>query len=87
MKKAGKLNVFKQCPSQSDSEVTIDYCLQKLVISGNPEEVSEQILALREKVGSFGTLLNVGVDCENSVLAKRSLELLKRDVQPLVVNS
>lgn len=85
MKKAGKLDVFKKSKEQSDSEITIDYCLDELVIAGNTSEVADQIVDLRSKIGPFGTLLNVGIDWENVELAKRSINLLKTEVLKLVI--
>ena len=84
LRKANKLGVFKESRFQPDSDITLEYCLDKLVISGTSSEVSEQLCELREKAGDFGTLLYVGVDWQNRDLALRSMELLATDVVKMV---
>ena len=44
-----------------------------LVIYGSPNRVVDQILAFREKVGDFGTLLYAGKDLERPALGRRSM--------------
>src|SRR5262245_20289387 len=56
----------------------------RLVIAGTPQSVAEQILALRREVGAFGTLLYTGHDWVDPVLARRSMELMAREVIPLI---
>ena len=56
----------------------------RLVIAGTPQSVAEQILAFREEVGAFGTLLYTGHDWVDPDLARRSMELMAREVIPLV---
>lgn len=84
LRKANKLGVFKETLSQPDSDITLDYCLNKLVIAGSPNDVAEQLQSLREKVGNFETLLYVGVDWQNAELARRSMELLATKVSPIL---
>jgi alkanesulfonate monooxygenase SsuD/methylene tetrahydromethanopterin reductase-like flavin-dependent oxidoreductase (luciferase family) len=80
----GQLDTFKHDPSMSDSECTIDYVLEHLVIYGTPQRVAERILELRQEVGPFGTLLYCGHDWSDPVLARRSLELMATEVMPRV---
>ncbi len=47
-------------------------------------EIADQILAFREQVGDFGTLLYAGHDWLDPALAKRSMELTAREVMPVV---
>ena len=56
----------------------------RLVIAGTPQSVAEQIVAFRKEVGPFGTLLYTGHDWVDPVLARRSMELMAREVIPLV---
>ena len=58
--------------------------LNSLVISGDPSEVTEKLIELREKVGNFGTLLYVKVDNKDEFLANQSLRLLSEKVFPNV---
>lgn len=78
------LNVFKKLPNQPDDMITPDYCMKNLVISGTPDKVADEILALREATGPFETLLYVGVDWQDEILARRSMELFATEVMPKV---
>ena len=82
--KAKKLDMFKADSSVSDEEVTLDYALDNCVIVGTPEQVTEQILALREVAGPFGTLVYAGKDWQDPQLSRRSMELMAQEVMPAV---
>ena len=71
-------------PGQPDSELVLERCLERLVIAGTPECVADQILAFRREVGEFGTLLYTGHDWVEPALARRSMELMAREVMPRV---
>jgi alkanesulfonate monooxygenase SsuD/methylene tetrahydromethanopterin reductase-like flavin-dependent oxidoreductase (luciferase family) len=83
--KAGLLDIMRDHPGQPDSELSIQRCLERLVIAGTPERVADQILALREEVGAFGTLLYTGHDWADPALARRSMELTAREVLPRIL--
>jgi alkanesulfonate monooxygenase SsuD/methylene tetrahydromethanopterin reductase-like flavin-dependent oxidoreductase (luciferase family) len=53
-----------------------------LIIAGSPRRVLDQLVALRDETGHFGTLLMGGHDWDKPALWKRSMELLARDVMP-----
>jgi alkanesulfonate monooxygenase SsuD/methylene tetrahydromethanopterin reductase-like flavin-dependent oxidoreductase (luciferase family) len=76
--------MFKHDLALADSSVTLDYVLDSLVISGTVPSVVDQILAFRESVGDFGTLLYAGHDWADKALARRSMELMANDVMPAV---
>lgn len=82
MRKLGRLELFKTHRDQPDEEVTLDYVLDKLVITGTPESVTEQILAFREEIGAFGELVYAGLDWVDPALARRSMELMAQKVMP-----
>jgi alkanesulfonate monooxygenase SsuD/methylene tetrahydromethanopterin reductase-like flavin-dependent oxidoreductase (luciferase family) len=65
-----------------DSEVTTDYMLDRLVIAGTPAQVVDELLAFRDEIGAFGTLVYCGVDWVDPQLARRSLELMATEVVP-----
>jgi len=46
--------VFKTHEAQDDAELTDDYVVERLVISGTVNKVVDEILKLREQVGDFG---------------------------------
>jgi alkanesulfonate monooxygenase SsuD/methylene tetrahydromethanopterin reductase-like flavin-dependent oxidoreductase (luciferase family) len=54
------------------------------VIYGTPDEVADQILAFRDEIGDFGTLLYAGHDWTDKKLARRSMELMAGEVMPAV---
>lgn len=76
MKKHGRTNLFKDDPAMPDDAVTIEHVLDRCVIWGTPEKVADDILALREEIGDFGTLLYAGKDWADPELGRRSMRLL-----------
>jgi alkanesulfonate monooxygenase SsuD/methylene tetrahydromethanopterin reductase-like flavin-dependent oxidoreductase (luciferase family) len=80
----GRGNLFKLDPSQPDSEITAERMTEKLVIAGSVNSVVEQILAFRDKVGDFGTLMYPCHDWLDPALGKRSMQLMAEQVMPRV---
>lgn len=76
--------IFKTHAQQDDRELTVDYMVDQLVICGNPDQVAEKILALREQTGDFGEIVYAGMDWVDPALAKRSMELMAEKVMPQV---
>src|SRR5690606_19698078 len=67
----GRIELFKARRDQPDDEVTLDNVCKELIIYGSPNKVVDEILAFRERVGDFGTLLYAGKDWKDPVLARR----------------
>ena len=67
-----------------DDAVTVDTVCDDLVIWGTPEKVADELLAFREEVGDFGTLLYAGNDWLDRDLGRRSMMLLAEKVMPIV---
>ena len=65
-----------------DEDVTVDTVKRALIIAGSPRRVLDQLVALREETGHFGTLLMGGHDWDQPELWQRSMELLANDVMP-----
>ncbi len=84
MRRAGRIELFKTSREQPDDEVTLDAICDRLVIHGTPDSVAEQVLAFREEVGDFGTLLYAGHDWADPALARRSKVLMAEQVMPRV---
>lgn len=84
LKKNGRANLFKEDQSMPDDEVTLDYVLDRLVIWGTPDKVADEVLAFREQVGPFGTLLYAGHDWTDVALARRSKVLMAEQVLPRI---
>jgi alkanesulfonate monooxygenase SsuD/methylene tetrahydromethanopterin reductase-like flavin-dependent oxidoreductase (luciferase family) len=82
--RAGRANLFKTDPELPDSSVTTDSMLEQLVIAGTPSQVVEALLAFRDEIGDFGTLLYCGLDWVDPVVARRAMELMAETVMPAV---
>jgi alkanesulfonate monooxygenase SsuD/methylene tetrahydromethanopterin reductase-like flavin-dependent oxidoreductase (luciferase family) len=80
----GRGNLFKTDQAMSDAAITPEYVTQRLVIAGTVDSVVEKLLAFREQVGDFGTLLYACHDWVDPVLAKRSMQLMAEQVMPRV---
>ncbi len=76
------LFMIKPDPDMSDEAATVDVITRAQVIAGDPNRVLEQLVALRDEIGHFGTLLMTGHDWDQPELWRRSMELLARDVMP-----
>jgi alkanesulfonate monooxygenase SsuD/methylene tetrahydromethanopterin reductase-like flavin-dependent oxidoreductase (luciferase family) len=84
MLKAGRAVIFKPNPNLPDDSVTLDDVCERLVIHGTPDSVADQLLAFRDEVGPFGTMLYAGHDWLDPSLARRSMVLMAEKVLPLV---
>ncbi len=84
MRKHNRVNLFKEHRDQPDDEVTLDRVCERLIIWGTPDKVADDLLAFREEVGDFGTLLVAGKDWADVDLARRSMVLLAEQVKPRV---
>ena len=80
----GRGNLFKLKQEQPDSEITPDAVTKELVIAGSVNRVVDGILAFREKVGDFGTLLYPCHDWMDPALGRRSMQLMAEQVMPKV---
>lgn len=67
-----------------NEDITPEYVTQRLVLAGTVDSVVAQLLAFREHVGDFGTLLHAGHDWIDPVLAKCSMQLMAEQVMPRV---
>ena len=80
--RAGRANLFKADPGLPDSVVTTDAVVDQLVIAGTVSQVVEELLAFREEIGDFGTLLYCGLDWVDPRIGRRSMELMAEQVMP-----
>lgn len=74
--------MIKPDPDMSDAATTVDAVKRGMIIAGSPGRVLDQLVALREEIGPFGTLLMAGHDWDRPALWKRSMELLATQVMP-----
>jgi alkanesulfonate monooxygenase SsuD/methylene tetrahydromethanopterin reductase-like flavin-dependent oxidoreductase (luciferase family) len=82
LKVAGRAEAFKEDRATPDEAVTVDGVMDKLVVRGSPRKVTEELLAFREQVGEFGTLLYAGKDWLDRDLGRRSMVLAAEQVLP-----
>ncbi len=80
----GRIDLFKTRRDQPDHEVTMDAICRELIIWGSPNKVVDELLAFREMVGDFGTLLYAGKDWKDPMLARRSMVLLAEKTMPAI---
>ncbi|HLG89089.1 MAG TPA: LLM class flavin-dependent oxidoreductase [Alphaproteobacteria bacterium] len=83
LKEWGMLGTCKHDQSVADSDVTVEYLVDKVWIVGSPKTVTEKLDAMRRKVGQFGCLLQVIYDHLEEFDAYRwSLTALAQEVLP-----
>jgi alkanesulfonate monooxygenase SsuD/methylene tetrahydromethanopterin reductase-like flavin-dependent oxidoreductase (luciferase family) len=82
LRRSGRTNLFKPDQAMPDSAVTTEGIVEQVVIWGTPEKVVDDLLAFRETIGDFGTLLYAGHDWVDRGLAIRSMELMAERVMP-----
>jgi alkanesulfonate monooxygenase SsuD/methylene tetrahydromethanopterin reductase-like flavin-dependent oxidoreductase (luciferase family) len=75
---------FKHEPSVPDEALTDEYLVSQLLIAGTVNEVADKLLAFRERIGAFGTLLYCGHDWADAAAMRRSMELIAEQVMPRV---
>jgi alkanesulfonate monooxygenase SsuD/methylene tetrahydromethanopterin reductase-like flavin-dependent oxidoreductase (luciferase family) len=65
-----------------DAATTVDAVKRGMIIAGSSPAVLDQLVALQEEIGPFGTLLMAGHDWDRPAMWKRSMELLATRVMP-----
>ena len=60
----------------------VNESLEDQIIAGNEDTVLQKLVAFRDEVGPFGTLLMTGHDWDNQHLWKSSMQRLSRQVMP-----
>jgi alkanesulfonate monooxygenase SsuD/methylene tetrahydromethanopterin reductase-like flavin-dependent oxidoreductase (luciferase family) len=76
------LFMIKPDPDMPDAATTVDAVKRGMIIAGSSGRVLDQLVALREEIGPFGTLLMAGHDWDRPALWRRSMELLATQVMP-----
>ena len=82
--RSGRGNLFKADQTAPDSTVTPQSVVDQVVIWGTPEKVTDDLLAFREEIGDFGTLLYASHDWADKQLGRRSMELMVEKVMPAI---
>ena len=73
---------FKHDQAVPDSALTDEYLVEQMLVAGTVNQVVEQLLAFRERVGPFGRLLYCGHDWADPAAMRRSMELMAEQVMP-----
>jgi alkanesulfonate monooxygenase SsuD/methylene tetrahydromethanopterin reductase-like flavin-dependent oxidoreductase (luciferase family) len=80
----GGLGMWKLSDDMADSDITLDYLLDRFWIVGSPETVARRLADIYEHTGGYGGVLMLAYDWEgeNCMRWRRSMELLAREVMP-----
>jgi len=80
----GLLHLLKPRPEMSDQEATVEAIAEGCVLYGSPRTVLDKLVAFREEVGPFGTLLMTGLDWlgPNEAWERQAMQLLAEEVMP-----
>lgn len=84
LKAGGRAVQFKTDPDMPDEDLNVADIVDQLVLRGTVDQVVDQLLAFRDQVGDFGTLLYAGHDWQDKALAQRSMTLMAEEVMPRV---
>src|SRR6478672_8472795 len=84
LSRVGLLVILKPRPDMPDEQATVDAITRECVTYGSPKAVLDKLVAFRERVGPFGTLLMTGLDWggPNADWERESMRLLAQEVMP-----
>jgi alkanesulfonate monooxygenase SsuD/methylene tetrahydromethanopterin reductase-like flavin-dependent oxidoreductase (luciferase family) len=84
LSRVGILSVMKPDPAMPDEEATVEVITEGCMIYGSPKTFLDKLVAFRDTVGPFGTLLMTGLDWSgpNEAWERDSMRLLAQDVMP-----
>jgi alkanesulfonate monooxygenase SsuD/methylene tetrahydromethanopterin reductase-like flavin-dependent oxidoreductase (luciferase family) len=82
--RVGLLSMLKPLPDMPDEEATAEAITEGCVIYGSPATVLDKLVAFRDEVGPFGTLLMTGLDWggPNEAWERESMQRLAEEVMP-----
>lgn len=80
----GLLHLLKPRPDMSDEEATVETIAEGCVLYGSPKTMLDKLVAFRDEVGPFGTMLMTGLDWggPNEAWERQAMELMAREVMP-----
>jgi alkanesulfonate monooxygenase SsuD/methylene tetrahydromethanopterin reductase-like flavin-dependent oxidoreductase (luciferase family) len=84
LSRVGILSVLKPDPNMSDDEATVEAITEGCMIHGSAKTFLDKLVAFRDTVGPFGTLLMTGLDWSgpNRAWERDSMRLLAQEVMP-----
>ena len=74
--------IWKRDAKQADADCSLDYFMDEVVIAGDPDHVTAELLRLREEIGPFGSLVVTAHDWDDRDTWIHSLELFATEVVP-----
>ena len=78
----GILNVAMPNPDADPADFSRDDYREDNLICGGPDTVVEKLLALREEIGDFGTLIIAGLEYDDRARTRNSMALMAHEVMP-----
>ena len=80
----GLLSILKPRADMPDDEATVEAITRECVLYGSPNTLLDKLVAFRDEVGPFETLLMTGLDWggPNAAWERESMRLLAREVMP-----
>jgi len=80
----GLLPILKPRPDMTDEEATVETITEGCILYGSPKTMIDKLVAFRDEVGPFGTLLMTGLDWAgpNEAWERQSMQLLAEEVMP-----
>ncbi len=84
LSRVGILSVMKPDPAMSDEAATVEVITEGCMIYGSAKTFLDKLIAFRDTVGPFGTLLMTGLDWSgpNAAWERESMRLLAQEVMP-----
>ena len=76
------LAMWKPSPQMPEDDCNLKYFLEEVIIAGDPQHVTGELVALRDRIGPFGSLVLVAHDWDDRQRWLHSLELLTQEVIP-----
>jgi len=80
----GLLSILKPRPDMPDAQATAEVITEGCTLYGSPKTVLDKLVAFRDEVGPFGTLLMTGLDWRgpNEATEREAMQLLAHEVMP-----
>jgi alkanesulfonate monooxygenase SsuD/methylene tetrahydromethanopterin reductase-like flavin-dependent oxidoreductase (luciferase family) len=80
----GLLSILKPRPEMTDEEASVEAITEGCMLYGSPKTILDKLVAFRDEVGPFGTLLMTGLDWAgpNEAWERQSMQLLAQEVMP-----
>ena len=84
LSRVGLLSALKPRPDMSDDEATVEAITEGCVLYGSAKTMLDKLVAFRDIVGPFGSLLMTGLDWSgpNAEWERDSMRLLAQEVMP-----